>query len=186
MSDSHLINKYLIEGKVILYPTDTVWGLGCDATNPDAVAKIFTIKQRNESKSLIILVNNTEMLQQYIAELPQKAIDYLKTITTPTTIIYNNPIHLAQNVIASDNTVAIRIVNDYFCQQIITNFGKPIVSTSANISGEPTPQFFKAISPAILAQADYIVPFRQNETDIKKPSRLVKFTSSGELIILRE
>ena len=179
MSDIHLINKYLIEGKVILYPTDTVWGLGCDATNPDAVAKIFTIKQRNESKSLIILVNNTEMLQQYIAELPQKAIDYLKTITTPTTIIYNNPIHLAQNVIASDNTVAIRIVNDYFCQ-------KPLVSTSANISGEPTPQFFKAISPAILAQADYIVPFRQNETDIKKPSRLVKFTSSGELIILRE
>ena len=186
MPHSHLINKYLSEGKVILYPTDTVWGLGCDATNAAAVAKIFSIKQRNESKSLIILVHNIEMLQQYITELPQKAIDYLKNITTPTTIIYNNPIHLAQNVIAADNTVAIRIVHDPFCQQMIANFGKPIVSTSANISGKPTPQYFKAISPAILSQADYIVPFRQDETEIKKPSRLVKFTPSGELIILRE
>ena len=121
----------LHKGGNILYPTDTVWGIGCDATNEIAIAKIFSIKKREESKSLVILVNNIEMLRQYVDEIPTRLIDILKKETKPTTVIYKNPKGLAKNVIAKDNTVAIRIAQDEFCQKLIKKFGKPIVSTSA-------------------------------------------------------
>ena len=119
MANNHLITEILKEGKIILYPTDTVWGLGCDATNPEAVAKIFQIKQRSESKSLIILVSDIQMLQQYVTAVPSKVLAYLQTLQEPTTIIYSHPLHLAKNVIAADDTVAIRVVQDAFCQQML-------------------------------------------------------------------
>jgi len=135
----------LSKASIILYPTDTVWGVGCDATNEVAVTTIYKVKQRDESKSLVILVDSFEMLQEYVTAIPRKVIELLEESTKPTTIIYSNPKGLAKNVIAKDNTVAIRIVQDKFCQKLIQKFGKPIVSTSANISGKPTPQSFKEI-----------------------------------------
>lgn len=178
--------QILKEGKILLYPTDTVWGLGCDATNPDAVARIYQIKQRSESKSLIVLVSNLSMLQEYVATIPVSALAYLQVPHYPTTIIYPQAQKLAPNAIAADGSVAIRIVQDNFCQQLINDFGKPIISTSANISGAPTPKYYKQISPEIIAQCDYIVPYKQEDTTIKKPSRLISFDTSGELIILRD
>ena len=179
------ITEILKAGGVILYPTDTVWGIGCDATNPSAVARIFAIKQRSESKSLIILVSSIAMLREYIADLPQNILNYLQKINEPTTIIYENPQLLAPNVIAADNTVAIRLVQDPFCQQMINLFGKPIVSTSANISGELTPLYYQLINPQIIAQCDYVVPYRQDDTQIKNPSRLIRFDTDGGIQILR-
>ena len=170
---------------VILYPTDTVWGIGCDATDENAVAKIFEIKQRTTSKSLVILVDGIEMLQQYIPKIPAKAIQYLNSTTVPTTVIYSNPIGLAKNTVASNNTVAIRIVQHKFCQQLIKAFGKPIVSTSANISGSPTPKSFQEIESAILESADYIVNL-QRETVVKKASTIVSITENGEIKVLRK
>ena len=178
--------QILKEGKILLYPTDTVWGLGCDATNPDAVARIYQIKQRSESKSLIVLVSNLSMLQEYVTFIPVSALAYLQVPHHPTTIIYPQAQKLAPNAIAADGSVAIRIVQDNFCQQLINDFGKPIISTSANISGAPTPKYYKQISPEIIAQCDYIVPYKQEDTTIKKPSRLISFDVSGELIILRD
>lgn len=178
-------NKILQEGKLILYPTDTVWGIGCDATNEVTVSKVFKIKKRNESKSLVVLVSSSEMLQQYVDYIPRKAIEILKDSIKPTTIIYNNPKGLAKNVIADDNTVAIRIVQEQFCQKLINEFGKPIVSTSANTSNKPTPKSYKEIEPSILSAVDYIVNLKQNEIT-NSPSKIVRITSKGELEIIRE
>jgi len=150
-----LINKH-----VILYPTDTVWGLGCDATNIDAVAKIFKLKNRVESKSLVVLVSSIEMLCSYVHRVPQKAIDIISTTKKPTTIIYKNPKGLAANAIASDNTIAIRIPSHDYCLEIINKFGKPIISTSANISGESTPKSFSEISLPILEGVDYKISWK--------------------------
>ena len=142
-------NKILQQGKVILYPTDTVWGIGCDATNEMAVSSIYSIKKRKESKSLVILVSSIDMLKHFVDEVPSKVLDVLKKAIKPTTIIYKNPKGLANNVIANDNTVAIRIAQDDFCKNLIENFGNPIVSTSANLSGNETPRSFKEIDPCI-------------------------------------
>jgi L-threonylcarbamoyladenylate synthase len=136
--------------KLLLNPTDTVWGIGCDATSKDVVERIFKIIKRSESISLIILVDSIEMLQKYIPKIPDKVLNFIKTISKPTTIIYKNLIGLASNVIASDNTIAIRIVRQNFCNQLITRFGKPIISTSANSSNDPTPKSFKEIETSIL------------------------------------
>ena len=171
--------------QIILYPTDTVWGLGCDATDVETVKKIFKIKQRNESKSLVILVDSIEMLQQYIPSIPNQVYGVLRTSSKPTSIIYDNPIGLANNVIASDNTVAIRIVQHEFCQELIKQFGKPIVSTSANISGMPTPTSFKEIDKSILDAVDYVVNLQQNSV-ADSPSRILKITDSGELQVIRD
>ncbi|WP_457611340.1 L-threonylcarbamoyladenylate synthase [Lutibacter sp.] len=171
--------------KTLLYPTDTVWGIGCDATSETAVAKIFHIKKRTESKSLIILVDGLEMLQQYIPIISKPVFNYIQRISKPTTIIYNNPIGLAKNVVAKDNTVAIRIVQNNFCKQLITKFGKPIVSTSANRSGEPTPKSFKEIKTSILDSVDYVVNLQREEIN-DKVSTIVKIGTNDELIVLRE
>jgi L-threonylcarbamoyladenylate synthase len=177
--------KSLNQNEIILYPTDTVWGIGCDATSASAVAKVFKIKQRSESKSLIILVNGIEMLKKYIPTISNKIIDILNTTLKPTTIIYNNPIGLAKNVVAEDNTVAIRIVQNEFCKQLITALKKPIVSTSANISGMPTPKSFKEIDAAILDSVDYIVNLHREEINTKS-STIIKIGDNDELIVLRE
>ena len=175
----------LKKGGNILYPTDTVWGIGCDATNEKAVTNIFHIKKREESKSLVILVNNIEMLRQYVGEIPTRLIDILKNTTKPTTVIYKNPKGLAKNVIAKDNTVAIRIAQDEFCQKLIKKFGKPIVSTSANISGSPTPSTFKEIDQSILGEVDYVVNLYQDKIN-DSPSKIIRIDKDGELEVIRE
>ena len=177
--------KILQNNQVLLYPTDTVWGIGCDATCEEAVNTIFKIKQRSESKSLIILVDSLEMLKRYISKIPISVIKVLATSTKPTTIIYNNPVGLAKNVVASDNTVAIRIPQNEFCKQLITAFGKPIVSTSANVSGDKTPKSFKEISQAILDSVDYVVNL-QREEENDKSSTILKIAENGEIIVLRK
>lgn len=176
--------KILQKKEILLYPTDTVWGIGCDATSEAAVSKIYTIKQRAESKSLIILVDEIEMLQQYIPTISKEIIALLSKTTNPTTIIYNNPIGLAKNVVAQDITVAIRIVQNDFCKQLIAAFGKPIVSTSANISGNETPKSFKEIASPILESVDYVVNLHREERN-EKSSTILKVTENGEIIVLR-
>ncbi|REH48841.1 L-threonylcarbamoyladenylate synthase [Tenacibaculum gallaicum] len=182
-----MLNKILDnlqQGNIVLYPTDTVWGLGCDATNEEAVKKIYKLKNREESKSLIILVDSIEMLQNHVESIPEKALETLRTSVKPTTIIYNNPKRLATNTIASDNTIAIRIPKDEFCIQLIKEFGKPIVSTSANVSGEPTPKSFSEISEAILKNVDYVVDLHQ-EKIAEKSSTILKI-EGDDVIVIRE
>jgi len=147
----------LRKGGTILYPTDTVWGLGCDATNVGAVQKVYALKNREESKSLVILVSSLDMLEKYIKEIPQKALELIKESTKPTTIIYQNPFGFADNTIATDNSIAIRIPKHVFCVKLIEEFDKPIVSTSANLSGHSTPKSFSEIHTPILEGADYVV-----------------------------
>lgn len=169
-------------GKTILYPTDTVWGLGCDATNIDAVAKIFKLKNRVESKSLVVLVSSMEMLRTYVDTVPQKAIDIISKTKKPTTIIYSNPKGLATNAIALDNTIAIRIPSHDYCLEIINKLGKPIISTSANISGESTPKSFSEISLPILEGVDYVVNLEQDKiTD--KSSTILKLVGNDIEVI---
>ena len=160
-------------GKTLLYPTDTVWGLGCDATNADAIEHIFEIKHRPANKSLIVLVDSVEMLQEYVTAIPQAALDIIKNATKPTTIIYEESKGLAHNI-SADKSVGIRIVNDAFCREMIHLFGKPIVSTSANISGEPTPHIFKEISQHIKDSVDYVVGIRQDEDKPSESSSIIK------------
>lgn len=187
MMDAEIKNslKILNQKKLFLYPTDTVWGIGCDATSEEAVAKIFEIKQRSESKSLVILVDSFGMLQKYIPKVPKAVIELLSKTTNPTTIIYDNPVGLAKNVVAADNTVAIRIVQNEFCRELIHMFGKPIVSTSANISGNPTPKSFKEIEQSILDSVDYVVNLQRDEAN-EKSSTILKVSEKGEITVLRD
>jgi len=182
------INKALIilkNGDILLYPTDTVWGIGCDATDENAVKKVYKIKNRAETKSMIILVDSIEMLQKIVKNIPEKVLEIIKTTTKPTSIVYQNPIGLAKNVVAKDNTVAIRIVQNEFCQQLINKFGKPIISTSANISGSVTPQSYAEIQPDIRQNVDYIVALQQNEMNTNS-SRILKVTTDGAIQVLRD
>lgn len=174
----------LYRGKTILYPTDTVWGLGCDATNSEAVQEIYKIKNREESKSLIVLVSSFEMLEQYVS-VPDFAREILKKAEKPTTIIYQNPKGIAANIInKEDNTLAIRIAKDEFCEELIETFGKPIVSTSANVSGNPTPKSFSEIEQSILDDVDYIVNLHQNKVS-EKSSTILKLEGE-KVIVIRE
>ena len=170
---------------IILYPTDTVWGIGCDATNEKAVAKIYKIKQREESKSVIILVDSIAMLKNYVEKIPNKTLEIIEKAEKPITVIYNNPKGLASNVIADDNTVGIRIVQHEFCQELIKQFGKPIVSTSANTSAKATPKSFKEIEGAILNGVDYVVNLHQDKI-ATQASRILRILENGELQILRD
>ena len=176
--------EILQQSKILLYPTDTVWGIGCDATSEEAVAKVFEIKQRSESKSLVILVDSIEMLKKFIPNVSKSVLDLLEKTSNPTTIIYENPIGLAKNVVAADNTVAIRIVQQEFCKQLIHQFGKPIVSTSANISGHSTPKSFKEIEKPILDSVDYVVNLRREEVN-EKSSTILKVDEKGAITVLR-
>ena len=145
--------EVLAAGGLILYPTDTIWGIGCDATNEQAVQKVYDLKQREDSKALICLVANDGMLERYISKVPDLAYDIMDLSTKPTTIIYDEPKGIAKNLVAQDNTLAVRVASDKFCQYLINKFKKPLVSTSANISGEPTPQNFGQISQPIFKRS---------------------------------
>ncbi len=175
----------LKQGGLILYPTDTVWGIGCDATNANAVKKIYKLKQREDNKSLICLVNNYSMLERHVDNVPRIAYTILDIADKPTTVIYDAPAGIAENLVAKDNTLAIRIVDHKFCEKLIKYFGKPIVSTSANISSQPTPKSFEEISDAILKGVDYIVNL-PNENKNGKPSTIIKLSNKGEVKIIRE
>ncbi len=187
MSESVLKKSIAVlsAGKTLLYPTDTVWGIGCDATNKSAVAKVYEIKQRAETKSLIILVSSYSMLASYVANIPEIVEEILDTATKPTTIIYRNPIGIASNCIAEDVTIAIRIVKNDFCKKLIERFGKPIVSTSANISGMATPKTFSEIDAAILDSVDYIVNLQQ-EKIATASSQILRITDTNEVVVIRE
>ena len=175
----------LKKGGLILYPTDTVWGIGCDATNPDAVDKVFKLKQRSDEKSLICLVHDFKMLNEYVENVPEVAYDILKFAKKPTTIIYDNPIRVAENIIAADNSLAIRVAKDEFCKKLIQRFRRPLVSTSANISGEKTPQSYAEIDPLILEGVDYVVNL-QHEKKSRKPSAIIKLKNDGSVKVIRQ
>ena len=179
--------EVLKNGGVILYPTDTIWGIGCDATNPEAVKKVFAIKQREESKSLVTLVSDLDMLARYVKEIPEAAIDLIEVNDAPMTIIYPEAVGLAQNVIAEDGSVGIRIPMNEFCRQLCFKLRKPLVSTSANISGENPPKGFKDISKEIKDAVDYTVhPSMEEKTSTHKASQIIKLSLSGQIQIIRK
>lgn len=175
----------LRSGGIILYPTDTIWGIGCDATNEAAVKRIFDLKQRSESKSLVILVADVRELVKYLSQPPPDIAETIAAFDRPTTVIYEGALHLAPNVIAADGTVAIRVVKEPFCRHLIKRFRKPIVSTSANISGAPAPATFLDIPDEIKQGVDCTVAYRQHEIAIRQPSRIVRILPDGKLEIVR-
>lgn len=174
----------LKQGNTLLYPTDTVWGIGCDATHYKAVSKIYTLKNRDDSKALICLVSDFKMLENYVDHVPQMAYDILKIAQRPTTIIYDNPMKVAENLVAEDNTLAIRVIRSGFAHQLVKKFGKPIVSTSANISGESTPKSFEEISVQILKGVDYVVNL-QSQNKNAQPSSIIRLTNDGLVKVIR-
>jgi len=177
--------EILRQGGIILYPTDTIWGIGCDATNPDAVQKIFLLKQRPESKSMIVLLADQKDLNRYTSHPEPYITKYLEKTIKPTTVIYEGALGLAENLVSDDGSVAIRIVREDFCRHLIKRFRKPIVSTSANISGQDTPQNFAGISERIKQGVDYIVKYRQEDNQKTRASAMIRFNKSGVPIILR-
>lgn len=183
------INKaleVLKNGGVILYPTDTIWGLGCDATNVEAVEKMLKIKNRPAEKSLIVLLDVDSKLQSYIAEVPEVAYDLIEYAENPLTIVFPGAKNLASNVINADGSVGIRIVKHDFCTSVIQRFRKPIVSTSANLSGQPSPKFFDDIDPEILESVDLVVDFEQENRTVKKPSTIMKLSPGGQFEFIRK
>ena len=178
--------KVLNCGGIILYPTDTIWGIGCDATNAEAVQKIYHLKQRMERKSLIILLDEAEKLREYVSNVPEIAWDLLDHVETPLTIIYPEAKNLAENVVAEDCSVAIRIVKNEFCRRLIHEFGKPVVSTSANISGEKPALAFRNINHEIIRGVDYVVDESLDQFHELKPSRIIKLEANGEFRIIRK
>lgn len=177
--------KILASGGLILYPTDTVWGIGCDATNEEAVKKVYALKNRDNSKALICLVANDAMLERHVEKVPELAYDIMDLSTKPTTIIYDSPKDVAQNLIATDNTLAIRVASDKFCQYLINKFRKPIVSTSANVSDEPSPKAFHEISESILKGVDYVVNLPPEQPHAV-PSAIIKLGNDGTVKVIRE
>lgn len=177
--------QILKDGKLLLYPTDTVWGIGCDATDPDAVQKVYNLKQRDDSKALICLVSSISMLRKYVDYVPAEAVDIiLKNTKKPTTIIYYANQKLAKNLLAEDGSVAIRVCQTDFCQQLIKKFGKPIISTSANISGSRTPQNFNQIQAEVLKGVDYVVNLQKSKKNAQ-PSQILKIDKSGQIHVIR-
>jgi L-threonylcarbamoyladenylate synthase len=176
--------KLLHNGGVIIYPTDTIWGIGCDATNEMAVQKIIELKQRTNNKSFVVLVADEKQLMQYVASLDLEVFNYLDSQKNATTVIYPLSIGLADNVLAADGSVAIRICKDEFCKTLIKRFRKPLVSTSANITNQPVPENFAAINTMLLEQVDYVVQYRQQETTTSKPSNIIQWIN-GEVVLVR-
>ncbi len=175
----------LKKGGLILYPTDTVWGIGCDATNHDAIEKVFALKKRHESKTLICLVSDFNMLNQFVENIPEVAYDILKYAAKPTTIVYDDPIRVAENLVPDDNTLAIRVVQDDFCKQLIRKFRKPIVSTSANLSGDPTPSTYAEVSNVIREGVDHIVNWNQHKK-AAKASAIIRLGKDGTVKVIRK
>lgn len=169
----------LREGGLILYPTDTIWGIGCDATNEGAVQKIFFLKKRAETKSMIVLLADERDILKYTSQPDLRVFDFLKTVQRPTTVIYEGAVSLAPNLIYKDGTAAIRLVKEPFCRNLIKRFRKPVVSTSANISGYPSPKVFAGINDEIKTKVDYVVRYRQSDTALHQPSSIVRWNKDG-------
>jgi L-threonylcarbamoyladenylate synthase len=176
----------LRKGGLILYPTDTIWGIGCDATNVEAVDRIYRIKKRQDEKSLLILLDDENKLQDYVSDVPEIAWNLIEISDKPLTIIYPGAKNLAGNLIAEDGSIAIRIVKDDFCRQMIRRFGKPVVSTSANISGMPWPPYYQKIDRILIKSVDYVVFHRQDEKKRGKPSGIIKLGKGTEISVIRE
>lgn len=176
----------LKNGGVILYPTDTIWGIGCDATNPEAVARIYKIKQREDSKSMLVLMENPALLERYVNDVPEIAWDLVEISTTPLTVIYPGAKNLANNLIAEDGSIGIRFTKEEFTTKLLQRFRRPIVSTSANISGQKSPAFFDEISEEIKSQMDYIVEYRQDDVNPAQPSSIIKLWPGGRIDIIRK
>ena len=175
----------LKKGGLILYPTDTIWGIGCDATNQQAVNKIFALKKRVDDKTMIILLSRLTDISNYVVKPAPQILNYLTTTTHPTTAIYDKGINVASGLINKDGSIAIRIIRDEFGAALINSFGKPIVSTSANISGEPTPAIFNEISDEIKNGVDYIVQHRRGDFKVAKPSAIIKLNDEKKIVVIR-
>ncbi len=184
-SDIESCLNVLKKGGLILYPTDTIWGIGCDATNEYAVKKIFTLKKRADNKTMIILISPETNVSNFVVKPDPEIFDYLANTTHPTTAIYNNGINVAKGLISKDGSIAMRIVRDTFCTTLVNRLEKPIVSTSANISGEAPPAIFKDISDKIKNGVDYIVQHRQGDSKVAKPSVIIKLNEEKKIIVLR-
>lgn len=185
MDDLKQAVETLRNGGIILYPTDTVWGIGCDARNSEAVKKIFSLKKRADSKSMLVLVNNEAMLERYVDDVPDVAWQLIDAAVNPLTIIYDDAKNLAPELLAEDGSVGIRITGEKFSAELCRRLGAPIVSTSANISGNPAPKNFSEISSAIKDGVDYIVEYRQNDTTPHSPSNIIKLSKDGVVKIIR-
>lgn len=172
-------------GGVILYPTDTVWGIGCDATNEEAVARIYAIKQRSDSKSMLVLVDSVSSLERIVQEVPEVAYSLIELAVKPITIIYDQGVGLAHNLLAEDGSIGVRVSREAFSRQLARAMRRPIVSTSANISGSPTPMFFSAISPEVINQVDYVVRYRQDDEKEYAPSQIIKLSTNGLVKVIR-
>lgn len=175
----------LKKGKIILYPTDTIWGIGCDATNTKAVQRIYKIKKRDDSKSMIILLDSIENLKNYIKHVPPIAYDLIENSASPITIVYNDAKNISKKLIAKDGTIAVRIVKGRFTAEVIKKLGKPLVSTSANLSGQPTAGTFELISDDVKNQVDYTVEHFRDRTRNIRPSTIIKLEENGRFTILR-
>ena len=177
--------EVLRKGGVILYPTDTIWGIGCDATNEEAVARVYSIKQRDDSKALICLVDSDARLQRYVRQVPEVAWQLIDCVVKPTTLILDGAVNLARNLIADDGSIGIRITQEPFSHELCYRFQKAIVSTSANISGEPAAQNYRDIDPRILEQVDYVCWTRRQEHKPHQPSSIIKLGLGGEVKVIR-
>ncbi|WP_167610394.1 L-threonylcarbamoyladenylate synthase [Maribellus sediminis] len=173
-------------GGVILYPTDTIWGIGCDATNVEAVKRIYGIKKREDSKSMLVLMENPALLDRYVDEVPEVAWDLVEIATTPLTVIYPGAKNLAKNLIAEDGSIGIRFTKEEFTSKLLQRLRRPLVSTSANISGEKSPAFFDEISEDIKNAVDYIVEYRQDDRTPATPSSIIKLGPGGQIDIIRK
>lgn len=183
--DIHNALETLRAGGLILYPTDTIWGIGCDATNPEAVKKVYALKQREETQSMLVLLASEGRLPGYVEQVPDIAWELIEVADKPMTLIYPKAKNLAPNLISEDGSIGIRIVRDDFCVRLLQTFRKPIVSTSANISGAPPPSWFGEISDEIIAGVDYVVKWRQDDTTRAKPSSIMKIGTGGQFTIIR-
>lgn len=177
--------EVLNSGGLILYPTDTIWGIGCDATNPEAVNRVYALKHRADNKALIVLLDSAEHLDHYVIDVPEMARELLDVAVKPLTIIYEGAFNLARELLGKNDSVGIRIPHEEFCQQLCERFGKPIVSTSANVSGTPSPETFATISDAIKQGVDYVVKYRQQETTAGQASNIILLRSDGTFQIIR-
>ncbi|MFW5753909.1 MAG: L-threonylcarbamoyladenylate synthase [Marinilabiliaceae bacterium] len=178
--------EVLQNGGLILYPTDTIWGIGCDATHPEAVKKVYDLKQRADSKSMLVLVENEVRLSSYVEEVPEMAYDLIEMSEKPLTIIYPKGKNLASNLVAEDGSIGIRVTREDFSKALCQKFRKPVVSTSANVSGDPAPRYFGEISQAIINGVDYVVRYRQDETSNPTPSGIIKLEVDGQVRVIRE
>lgn len=173
------------DGGVVLYPTDTVWGIGCDATSSEAVKKVFAIKRRSDAKALITLVDGEAMLERYVEEVPEVAYQLLECALSPITIVYDRGKGVAPELLGEDGSIGIRVTSEIYSNRLCKELRKPLVSTSANISGQPAPGIFRDISGEILDSVDYVACYRRNDTSPSRPSSVIKLSVSGEIRILR-